>query len=81
AQRPHSGQGVVRWYCVTCDKWYPVSVPSCSYCGNGPSKERMTCRGCKRMLEFIISRPPATVVTCQACKVLTPVESGPCSGE
>ncbi|EER13773.1 conserved hypothetical protein [Perkinsus marinus ATCC 50983] len=60
---------------------WTVSVPSCSFCGNGPPKERMTCRGCKRMLEFIISRPPATVVTCQACKVLTPVESGPCSGE
>ncbi|KAF4669060.1 hypothetical protein FOL46_001649 [Perkinsus olseni] len=63
----------VRWYCVTCDKWYPAGVSTCASCGSGPPKERIRCRGCKRMLEFIISRPPAMLVACQACKVFTPV--------
>ncbi|KAF4698460.1 hypothetical protein FOZ62_018042, partial [Perkinsus olseni] len=42
----------VRWYCVTCDKWYPAGVSTCASCGSGPPKERIRCRGCKRMLEY-----------------------------
>ncbi|KAF4664025.1 hypothetical protein FOL47_005335 [Perkinsus chesapeaki] len=74
---PRSPQQGVRWYCITCDKWYPVTLPYCSSCGAPAPKERIKCRGCKRILEYIISRPPATLVDCQACRVLTPVNGDP----